>query len=165
MSEEEPKRPLAGKKKPASSIGYEHEIQIRVRYQETDQMGVVYHGNYFTYFEMGRTELLRAATGVSYRDVEDHGGMLVVVKVECAYIKPALYDDLLTLKTRVAKISQASIEHEHELYRDGELLVKGRVKLAYVSKEGKIIPVPDWIRDLTRPGSATDATAKVGEDL
>ena len=71
----------------------------------------------------------------------------------------------MTLKTRVAKISQASIEHEHELYRDGELLVKGRVKLAYVSKEGKIIPVPDWIRDLTRPGSATDATAKVGEDL
>lgn len=132
----------------ASSVGRESVIQFRVRYQETDQMGVVYHGNYFTYFEMGRTELLREATGVSYREVEENQTMMVVVKAECSYIKPAHYDDVLTLKTRVARISKASLEHEHELYRGSELLATGRIRLATVNKQGKIVPVPTWIREL-----------------
>ncbi|MBR4751792.1 MAG: acyl-CoA thioesterase [Thermoguttaceae bacterium] len=131
-----------------SSVGRENVIQFRVRYQETDQMGVVYHGNYFTYFEMGRTELLREATGVSYREVEEDQTMMVVVKAECSYLKPALYDDVLTLKTRVARITKASLEHEHELYRGDELLATGRIRLATVNKQGKIVPVPAWIRDL-----------------
>lgn len=141
------------KTRACASIGREGSIQIRVRYQETDQMGVVYHGNYFTYFEMGRTELLREATGVSYRQVEEHETKMVVVKAECNYIHPARYDDLLTLKTRVARITIASIEHEHELYRDGELLATGRIRLATVDSTGKIVPVPKWIRDLTTPES------------
>ena len=135
----------------ASSVGRESSITFRARYQETDQMGVVYHGNYFTYFEMGRTELLREATGVSYREVEEHQTMMVVVKAECSYIKPARYDDLLTLKTRVARITRASVEHEHELYRGSELLATGRVRLATVNADGKIVPVPDWIRNLKKP--------------
>lgn len=120
-------------------------IHFRVRYKETDQMGVVYHGNYFTYFEMGRTELLRALTGVSYSDLEKADVMMVVAKVECAYHKPAKYDDVLTLKTRIAKTTRASVEHEYKLYRDFELLVVGRVQLITVNKQGKIVPLPEWI--------------------
>ena len=112
-------------------------------------MGVVYHGNYFAYFEMGRTELLREATGRSYRDVEKSKIKMVVVKADCSYHKPARYDDLLTLETRVAKISRASVEHEYHLYRENELLVVGRVKLVTVNDEGRIVPVPDWIRNLS----------------
>ncbi len=115
-------------------------------------MGVVYHGNYFIYFEMGRTELLREATGRSYREVEESKVKMVVVNAECSYIKPARYDDLLTLETRVAKSSRASVEHEHKLYRDDELLAVGRIKLVTVNDEGKIVPVPEWIRDLSPQG-------------
>jgi len=124
-------------------------IQFRVRYQETDQMGVVYHANYFTYFEMGRTELLREATGVSYRDVEESKTKMVVVKAECSYFKPARYDDLLTLKTRVASVSFTTIEHEYRLFRDDVLLAVGRVLLATVNEQGKIVPVPKWIKELS----------------
>lgn len=137
-----------------------NKIEIRVRYQETDQMGVVYHGNYFTYFEMGRTELLREATGVSYRDVEEQRVKMVVVKAECSYIKPALYDDVLTLETRMAKCSRASLEHEHKLYRGNELLAIGRIKLATIDANGKIVPVPDWIRNLSvNPRKSPEGTA------
>lgn len=122
-------------------------IQFRVRYQETDQMGVVYHGNYFTFFEMGRTELLRETTGVSYREVEENRVKMVVAKVECSYLKPALYDDVLTLETRVSKMSRASLEHSHKLYRDDELLATGKIKLVTVDDKGKIVPVPDWIKN------------------
>ena len=115
-------------------------------------MGVVYHGNYFAYFEMGRTELLREATGRSYRDVEEDNVRMVVAKVECFYFKPAHYDDLLTLETRVAKCTRASLEHEHKLYRDDELLVVARIKLVTVNDEGKIVPVPEWVRKLASPG-------------
>ncbi len=127
-------------------------IQFRVRYQETDHMGVVYHGNYFIYFEMGRTELLREVTGRSYREVEENKIKMVVVKAECSYVKPARYDDLLALETRVVKSSRASVEHEHKLYRGDELLAVGRIKLVTVNDEGKIVPVPEWIRNLSPQG-------------
>ena len=150
MDKQDDARVKTGKRKPAAAIGYEGEIQIRVRYQETDQMGVVYHGNYFAYFEMGRTELLREATGCSYRDVEERGVMMVVSEARCQYLKPARYDDLLTLRTRVANVTAASLVHEYELYRDGELLVKGGTILVCVDKRGKIVPVPEWIRNFSR---------------
>ena len=122
-------------------------IQFRVRYQETDQMGVVYHANYFAYFEMGRTELLRETTGVSYREVEENKVKMVVAKVECSYLKPAHYDDMLTLETRLAKCSRASIEHEHKLYRGDELLAIGHIRLVTVDERGKIVPVPKYVRE------------------
>lgn len=134
----------------SASEPLEGTIQFRVRYAETDQMGVVYHGNYFTYFEMGRTELLREATGVSYRDVEESATKMVVVKAECSFRKPARYDDLLTLKTRVLRTTRASLEHEYRLFRDGELLAVGKTKLATVDNSGKIVPVPEWIKNLKR---------------
>jgi len=123
-----------------------HEVQIRVRYQETDQMGVVYHGNYFTYFEIGRTEYLRSF-GYTYRDMEASGIYAVAVKVECSYHKPAKYDDLLTIKTAIKRITRVKIEYEHHIYRDTELLATGHIILAFVDTEGKIQLVPKWIRD------------------
>ena len=148
----------SGKDGALASEPFEGTIQFRVRYAETDQMGVVYHGNYFTYFEMGRTELLREATGVSYRDVEESATKMVVVKAECNFMKPAKYDELLTLKTRGLRTTRASLEHEYRLFRDGELLAVGKTKLATVDNSGKIVPVPDWIKNLARPRSGEAAT-------
>lgn len=123
----------------------QHEIQIRVRYQETDAMGVLHHANYFTYFEMGRTELLRA-NGHDYRHVEESGIFMVIVDVGCRYRRPARYDDVLRLKTRLRRVTAAKIEHEYELYRDDELLAEGRSVLACVDREGRLQRVPDWLR-------------------
>ncbi len=85
----------------------EHEIQVRVRYSETDAMGYLHHANYLNFFEMGRTELLRAAGG-SYREVEEQGLFIVVVKIEVRYRAPARYDDELTVKTKLVRSSPPS---------------------------------------------------------
>jgi acyl-CoA thioester hydrolase len=120
----------------------EHEIEIRVRYSETDAMGFLHHGNYFAYFEMGRTELLRAQGG-NYRRMEDEGLFMVVVSIECKYRRPARYDDVLTLKTRIARVTPAKLEHEYQLYRDGELLTEARSTLACVNRAGDVQRIPD----------------------
>jgi len=120
----------------------EHEIEIRVRYSETDAMGFLHHGNYFAYFEMGRTELLRAQGG-NYRQMEDDGLFMVVVSVECKYRKPARYDDVLALKTRIVRITPAKLEHEYRVYRDGELLTEARSVLACVDRNGLVQRIPD----------------------
>ena len=125
----------------------EHEIQIRVRYSETDPMGFLHHGNYFAYFEMGRTELLRASGG-NYRQMEEAGMLMVVVSIECKYRKPARYDDLLTLKTRVARVTPAKIEHEYWIYRDGELLTEARSTLACVDRTGAVQRIPEAFESL-----------------
>ena len=120
------------------------EIKIRVRFSETDKMGITWHGNYFSWFEMGRTELLRNA-GLSYRDLEESGTMFAVVAAECSYKHPAMYDDVLTLKTRVIKITPIRIEHEYRLFRNSLLLAVGKTVLASVDSEGKIKPIPSSI--------------------
>jgi acyl-CoA thioester hydrolase len=120
----------------------EHEIEIRVRYSETDAMGFLHHGNYFALFEMGRTELLRSRGG-NYRRMEEEGLFMVVVSVECKYRKPAHYDDLLVLSTRVSRVTPAKIEHEYRLYRDGELLTEARSVLACVDRAGVVQRIPE----------------------
>ena len=124
----------------------EHEIELRVRYQESDPMGFLYYANYFTYFEIGRTELLRAAGG-NYRQMEEEGLLVVVVKAECRFRRPARYDDLLRLRTIVTRVTQAKIEHRYELYRDDECLAVGHVTLAVVNRDGKVQPVPEWMKE------------------
>ena len=106
-------------------------------------MGVLYHGNYFTFFEMGRTELLRSH-GYTYREVEESGLFGVVVKAECAYHKPAKYDDLLTIRTTIKRCTRIKIEYEHQVLRGNELLATGHITLAFVDKAGNIQRVPDW---------------------
>src|SRR4029078_13147171 len=91
-----------------------HELNLRVRYSETDQMGVVYHGNYAQYFEMGRVEWLRNI-GVSYKSMEDNGIMLPVVSLNMQYKKSARYDDLLTVKTIFKKLTSVRIEFDYEI--------------------------------------------------
>lgn len=110
-------------------------IHFRVRYGETDQMSYVYHGNYAQYFEMGRIELLRKL-GISYKKMEKFGILLPVISLNINYIKPAKYDDLLTLKTILTKKPTARIEFEYELYNeDKELLTTANITLAFVNKE------------------------------
>jgi len=124
----------------------EHEIEIRVRYQETDPMGFLHHSNYFTYFEIGRTELLRASGG-NYRKMEEQGLLVVVVRAECRYHRPARYDDLLTIHTRIARITPVKIEHEYRVTRGGDLLAVGHVTLAVVDRQGSVQRVPEWLVD------------------
>jgi acyl-CoA thioester hydrolase len=122
----------------------QHEIQIRVRYQETDGQGRVHHANYFTYFELGRIEILRAA-GMSYRSVEESGYHLVVAEIGCEYFLPAVFDDLLTLRTTVVRAKGARIEHQYEVFRDADLLARGRSVVACIDRSGKVRRLPDWL--------------------
>ena len=107
------------------------ERQLRVRYQETDTMGVVNHMNYINYFEVARTELLRT-TGTTYREMEEQGVMLPVVEVGVRYIKPAHYDDLLTIRLRMEKLPTVKMRFDYEVLRGEELLTTGFVVLAFM---------------------------------
>jgi len=122
------------------------ETTIRVRYAETDRMGLLHHANYLVYFEQGRTELLRSA-GLTYKDLEDRGYLLVVTAVEVRYRGPAHYDDLLTLRTTVSRTRMARIDHRYELRRDGALLAEGSSTLACVDREGRVQALPDFLRE------------------
>ncbi len=121
------------------------EITIRVRYAETDRMGLLHHANYLVYFEQARTELLRTY-GVTYKDLEDQGYLLVLTKVEVRYKRPARYDDLVTIKTFVEKTTAVRIDHRYEVLRDGELLAEGSSTLACVDRTGRPQALPDFLR-------------------
>ena len=126
-----------------------HQIEIRVRYSETDQMRVVYHGNYAQYFEVGRVEWLRNK-GVSYKWMEENGIMLPVVSLTMNYKKPPRYDELLTLKTSLKKQASVKIEFDYELYNEKEeLLTTGNSVLVFVDmKTGRPIAPPLYILEL-----------------
>lgn len=130
---------------PLPSVPRHHSTQIRVRYQETDAQGHVHHGNFVNYFEIGRVEMLRQG-GVSYRDFEKMGYMLVVVSMNCNYFLPAYYDDLLKLETSVVKARGVRIQHQYKILREEELLAMGESTVACVNRAGKPQPLPDWLR-------------------
>lgn len=123
---------------------FESTVQIRVRYQETDGQRRLHHANYINYFEIGRVELLRE-NGISYKDLEDSGHVLVVAEVNCQYFAPAEYDDLLSLTTRVTRSKGVRIFHEYELKRDDELIGKGSSVIACVNSEGNVARLPQWL--------------------
>ncbi len=125
-----------------------YEFQVRVRYAETDQMGVVYHGNYAQYFEMGRVEWLRNL-GVSYRWMEENGVMLPVVSLSMNYKKPARYDDLLTVRTIFKSQTSVKIEFDYEIVNEkGELLTIGNSVLVFVDmKTGRPVLPPEYITE------------------
>jgi acyl-CoA thioester hydrolase len=127
----------------------EHSLQIRVRYSETDQMGVVYHGNYIPYFEIGRVEWLRTQ-GVSYKSLEEGGIALPIVSMTLNYKKPARYDDLLNIKTTFKSQSSVKIEFECEITdTDGALLTTAYFLLVFVDiKTGKPIAPPKHIKEI-----------------
>lgn len=124
---------------------------IRVRYQETDQMGVVFHGNYVTWFEIGRTEWIRNA-GYTYNAIEEQGLLLPVVDLQCRYVLPARYDDTILVCTRIAACTPVRVTFESQVRRvdasdfhaseiaadeqlPGELLVEGGTKHVWVNTE------------------------------
>jgi acyl-CoA thioester hydrolase len=120
------------------------ECNIRVRYAETDRMGLLHHANYLVYFEQGRTELLREM-GYTYKDLEDKGFLLVLTKIEVRYKSPAYYDDLLTLLTTVVKTTSVRIDHRYELRRGTMLLAEGTSTLACVDRQGQVQRLPEFL--------------------
>jgi acyl-CoA thioester hydrolase len=113
------------------------EIEIRVRYGETDQMGVVYHGNYALYLEMGRIEWLRKL-GISYKKMEEDGVMLPVISLQINFKRSACYDDIIKVKTQLKKNPAVRIEFDYEILNsEGEILVEANTILAFIDMNSK----------------------------
>lgn len=121
------------------------DYQLRVRYDEADPMGFVHHANYFRYFELCRTEMLRAAGGC-YREVEERGQFVVVVRAEVKYRNPARYDDLLNVHLTIPRIGRAKVDHHYLVTRAGTVLAEAWLTLAVVDREGSVQPIPNWMR-------------------
>lgn len=128
---------------------HKHQIQVRVRYSETDQMGVVYHGNYVPYFEIGRVEWLRNK-GVSYKIMEESGVALPIVSMTLNYKKPARYDELLTVTTAFKSQTTVKVEFDCEIHNEkNELLTTAHFILVFVDLlTGKPIQPPQYIKDI-----------------
>jgi len=123
-----------------------HTINIAARYSETDQAGVVHHSVYPIWFEMGRTELLRA-NGLAYKDLEAAGVFFVVTELYVKYRRPAKYDEQLQLETSCSNVTAGKIEHSYKLirYSDGVVLAEGTSTLACVNSDGKVRRIPDFM--------------------
>ncbi|WP_297702654.1 thioesterase family protein [uncultured Eudoraea sp.] len=123
-----------------------YRFSFRVRYGETDQMGVVYHGNYAQYLEMGRVEWLRAL-GISYKSMEENGIILPVISLHLKFIKSAVYDDLITVVTKLKKTPSVRIEFDYEIYNEAaELLVEANTVLAFINvKTNRPVKCPDYL--------------------
>jgi acyl-CoA thioester hydrolase len=128
---------------------------VRVRYAETDKMGVVYHSNYFVWFEVGRTDWLRQA-GWTYREMEASGVSLPVIEAHCEYRQPARYDDEIAIDARALGLSPIRLRFEYRLSRlsDGALLAEGYTVHAAVDPSGKPCRLPDPVRNLLDPPPA-----------
>ena len=124
-------------------------IEVRVRYAETDQMGVVYHSNYLNFLELGRVEWLRSL-GYSYAELEKKGVLLPVVHADLNYRFPARYDELIRVETQVSSIGKSSIEFSSQLYNENDtLLLEGKVKLVCLNADTfKPISIPADLRNL-----------------
>lgn len=126
------------------------EVRFRVRYAETDQMGVVYHANYLVWMEMARTELCRVR-GVRYRDIElEDGVLLAVVEVNCRYLAPARYDDEIVARARLAASNPRMITFGYEILHaeTGQTLSTGETKHMFLDKAGRRVRVPQKYRSL-----------------
>ena len=126
----------------------EHSFTKRVRYGETDQMGYLYYGNYAQLYEIGRAEMIRSI-GLSYKDMEkEHGIMMPVISMNSRFVRPAHYDELLTIKTTLRHLPEEYITFFHEIYNEQNKLVNGgSVKLCFVeSASGRRVAVPEYLR-------------------
>ena len=123
--------------------------EVRVRYAEVDQMGVMHHSRYFVLLELARTEMLRRH-GLAYRDMEEEGWFLVVVKASCDFKAPARYDDVLLIETELTRMTHTRIEHHYRVIRksDGQLLAEAATTLTCVDRDGTIERIPDRLREL-----------------
>ncbi len=122
-----------------------HETEIRVRYQETDNMGVVYYGNYFTWFEVARTEYFRSL-GLVYRDLEAKGFYMMVALTSCRYKSPAKYDDVVTVKSSIPEIKNSSLKFEYKLFIEERLVATGDSTHVFTDNSGKPVRMPEDVR-------------------
>ena len=139
-----------------------HETTVRVRYAETDQMGVVYHSNFFIWFEIGRVELFREI-GVVYKDMEEKDDCFIVVgECKCRFKRPARYDDVLRVRTRIAEAGSRKITFEYEIVNDasGELLATGETVHVICDRLGRSKSLPDQYRKLFGVQTHAPAHAK-----
>lgn len=126
------------------------ETDIRVRYQETDNMGVVYYANYLVWFEVARTEYLRAL-GILYTRIEEKGFYLMVASVSCQYKSPAKYDDLVRVQTWISEIKNSSMKFEYKLFVGEKLIATGDSIHVFTNKSGRPVRMPEEIKKLVHP--------------
>ena len=132
---------------------YTHTTTLRVRYAETDQMDIVYYGNYAQYFEVGRAECIRDL-GFTYQQMEALGVRMPVVEMEAKFLRPAHYDDLITIKTMLKELPlKHEIQFHHEVFNEKKkLLTTGKVALFFMDKHsGKKIPMPLYLKEKLQP--------------
>lgn len=124
-----------------------NETKIRVRYAETDAMGVVHHANYLVWFELGRSELCRTK-GFSYREMEQDGALLVVAEAYCRYKSPAFYDEELTIRTKVAELKSRTMRFVYEVFRESDqtLLAEGETTHVVTNANKKVRSMPEIYR-------------------
>ncbi|KPV57261.1 thioesterase [Paenibacillus sp. A3] len=120
---------------------------LRVRYQETDQMGVVYHANYLNWFEVGRTEMIREL-GMPYQALETRGLLLPVIEADLKFRSPARYDDLVTIDTKVVELTSLRIRFAYEIKRGEELLVTGGTQHVWLNQDWKPVRIDREVPDL-----------------
>jgi acyl-CoA thioester hydrolase len=130
----------------------DHRTTCRVIYGDTDRMGQAYYGNYFRWFEIGRTEFFRAL-GLAYREIEERGILLPVSETHAKYSAPAFYDETIVIETAVDPSVRAGIKFDYRIFReDGRtLLAEGYTKHAFVDASGRVVRPPAFIRELLKP--------------
>lgn len=129
-------------------MGLSSRTRLRVRYAETDQMGIVYHSNYLVWFEVGRSELFRELN-LPYTQFEEQGLGLAVVEANCRYRKPSRYDDELVIVTKIDHMSSRTVTFSYLVYREETLLTEGKTVHVFINKEGRPADVreyPIWSR-------------------
>ena len=129
---------------------FSHSTKLRVRYAETDQMGYMYYGNYATFYEVGRVEMLRSL-GMTYKSMEDSGIMMPVLDLKCKFIKPALYDEEITINVVMARMPSVRIHFAYQLFNEKqELINEGETTLVFIDiKRNKpCLPAPDFLQRL-----------------
>jgi acyl-CoA thioester hydrolase len=134
------------------------ETPIRVRYAETDKMGVVYHAHYVVWFEVGRTEYCRAA-GLPYRAMEEAGLLILVTGVECRYRRPARYDDALAVRASMTELGSRGLSFAYEIVRGEEVLADGSTRHVFANIEGRPRRAPQDILDVFESFRSSERTA------
>ncbi len=126
-------------------------VPVRVRYADTDKMGIVYYGTYPIYFEIGRSEYMREK-GFTYRELEEMGYQLVVVGLEAKYHNSAVYDDLLIVKTGVSELKSRGLTFHYEIYKDGNMIVEGKTKHICLNSNKKPVVLPSHLLSILQDG-------------
>lgn len=122
----------------------DHEVEIRVRYYETDAQGFVHHANYFQYFELARVEQL-LALGYDYAHLERNGIFLVVNKITCKYLRPSRFGDTLRLQVRTVRSRGARIDHAYRVLRGEEIIAEGESTIACIDRDGRVQRLPEFL--------------------